>query len=378
VIEKNSAMIEGCCAPELHELQEPLFALNRTLNLESFWCASLHLVGAALPYHSCSLLFRITDYQPRAARHYVAAAEKPYYTPATSLSVSRPYLAAHPRIDFYTYSQIVAADPDASSRRHAQESVVGDWNEFVHLAFWKEADLDAVLSVRRAPYQPAFTAGELHFLHRLHPVIDAGLFRIREIEAQRTRVSSYERFLEASRQPMMFLNAQGELLFATSNAQRVAKHWNRTLPARGAGPRAPRLPEEIPQILQDRATFGLADWDGASATTIEHPGVHALSLRIERNPSTTELMSSASESPGYLLTFNGYPLLSEAPAQAQVALRQLSHAERRVALLVAEGLRNDEIAARLSRSRRTVEFQLNAIYRKLDLSCRTQLVRALN
>jgi DNA-binding NarL/FixJ family response regulator len=46
-------------------------------------------------------------------------------------------------------------------------------------------------------------------------------------------------------------------------------------------------------------------------------------------------------------------------------------------MLVAEGLRNEDIARRLQRSRRTIEFQLNAVYRKLDMHGRTQLVRAL-
>jgi DNA-binding NarL/FixJ family response regulator len=68
---------------------------------------------------------------------------------------------------------------------------------------------------------------------------------------------------------------------------------------------------------------------------------------------------------------------SETRADAERTLRQLTPSERRVALLVAAGLRNQDIAERLQRSRRTVEYQLNAIFRKLDLTSRTQLVRAL-
>lgn len=57
--------------------------------------------------------------------------------------------------------------------------------------------------------------------------------------------------------------------------------------------------------------------------------------------------------------------------------RRVIRGERRVALLVARGKRNQEVAAELRKSLRTVEFQLNAIYRKLGLSGRTQLARAL-
>ena len=44
----------------------------------------------------------------------------------------------------------------------------------------------------------------------------------------------------------------------------------------------------------------------------------------------------------------------------------------------ARGLSNDKLAEHLSRSRRTIEFQLNSIYRKLDISSRTELVRVLS
>jgi DNA-binding CsgD family transcriptional regulator len=66
------------------------------------------------------------------------------------------------------------------------------------------------------------------------------------------------------------------------------------------------------------------------------------------------------------------------PLQHQHRLyRRLTHAERRVALLVAEGHTSAQIAAQLERSRRTVEFQLGSIYRKLNLNSRAQLVRSL-
>ena len=48
-----------------------------------------------------------------------------------------------------------------------------------------------------------------------------------------------------------------------------------------------------------------------------------------------------------------------------------------MALLVAEGLRNHDVAHQLGKSPRTVDFQLNAIYRKLGVTSRTELARLL-
>lgn len=53
---------------------------------------------------------------------------------------------------------------------------------------------------------------------------------------------------------------------------------------------------------------------------------------------------------------------------------QLTAGERRVAELVARGLRNDEIAAALGLSLRTVEWHLTNVYRKVHVRSRTEFV----
>jgi DNA-binding CsgD family transcriptional regulator len=55
----------------------------------------------------------------------------------------------------------------------------------------------------------------------------------------------------------------------------------------------------------------------------------------------------------------------------------LTPTELRVADLVSQGLTNPEVAARLSVSRKTVEFNLSKVYRKLAIRNRTQLPAAL-
>ena len=52
----------------------------------------------------------------------------------------------------------------------------------------------------------------------------------------------------------------------------------------------------------------------------------------------------------------------------------LSPAERRVVALVLQGRRNREIAALLSRSTKTVEWQLTNVYRKLGVRSRAELI----
>ncbi|MEH6377272.1 helix-turn-helix transcriptional regulator, partial [Streptomyces sp. KLMMK] len=57
----------------------------------------------------------------------------------------------------------------------------------------------------------------------------------------------------------------------------------------------------------------------------------------------------------------------------EIGPASLTPAERRTALLAAEGLTNKEIAGRLYVTRRTVEMHLSRVYRKLSISDRRAL-----
>lgn len=70
-------------------------------------------------------------------------------------------------------------------------------------------------------------------------------------------------------------------------------------------------------------------------------------------------------------------LSMEEPVEPK-AIEALTPSEREVALMAADGLSSQLIAVRRGRSVRTVENQLNAIYRKLRLSSRSDLVRILS
>lgn len=68
---------------------------------------------------------------------------------------------------------------------------------------------------------------------------------------------------------------------------------------------------------------------------------------------------------------------ADVPGDRPARAGDLTAAELRVALLAADGRTNPEIATELFVSRRTVEHQLSAVYRKLDLRSRAELAGAL-
>lgn len=70
-------------------------------------------------------------------------------------------------------------------------------------------------------------------------------------------------------------------------------------------------------------------------------------------------------------------LVAKIATQKQVSLEELTRRERQVALAVADGLSNREIAERLSIAERTVKARLTSVFQKLDVRDRVQLALLL-
>jgi DNA-binding CsgD family transcriptional regulator len=360
------------------ELRSAMVDIQSALDLESFWKACLKLVGTSLPHCACSLFFNIVDFEKMDARHHVSMPRNPNYVPATSLTISGPFLARHPQIKMYTYSQIASEDTDAPRRRLVQEPEP-EWNEFIHLAFWHEAAPDAVLSIHRPPERSVVTDEERAFLEQLYPVIEAGLRRLRGVENLNTRQHLYEHFLRHVPLSVLFVDGDNHLLFATTEADKKCALWNRSLRNLNLAAAEFELPRNVGRLFhQHGGDAGAAQGFGKpSSVSLQHPSLNGLAARIERSWHFPGLQLR----PCYVVTFVESASLKEQSGEiseaALLVLQQLTLSERRVAQLVAKGLRNGEIADKLCRSHRTVEFQLNSIYRKLGISSRTQLVRAL-
>jgi len=383
----GAAMKSPAIEPEVWcdpQTRRAVFDLQSSLDLGSFWKANLDLLQSVLPYHSSSLMLGIVDYRPQKAHHHVRSARSPGYRPANGLTVSSPFLAAHPQIKLYTYAQIVAEDPEAEQRCAVQECGAAEWSELVHLAFWHQNQPEAVLSIRRSPEHATFTPEELRFLRQIYPMIEAGLHRLRQLETERFRSAGFEQFLSALPVPVLFLDGDGRKVFATPEAYEMCALWNfGPRQARSLNPqRSFQVPHEIAAALapvaeaRDRVA-GQGSVAGVAGRRVVHPQIPSLVARVE----VTQPLQGVWARPGFIVTFASEKNLDganiEHSPQALAVLQVLTPSERRVALLVAEGLRNEDIAARLSKSRRTVEFQLDSIYRKLAIRGRIELARLL-
>lgn len=109
--------------------------------------------------------------------------------------------------------------------------------------------------------------------------------------------------------------------------------------------------------------------------------VHALAnIEVLRQVATVVIHQGLWVGPELLsrVVGSGFRALGGAPRANQEWLERLTERERAVALAVADGQSNKEVARRLEISDRTVKSHLSAIFRKLEVRDRMQLVLRLS
>lgn len=180
--------------------------------------------------------------------------------------------------------------------------------------------------------------------------------RLRTLEHEHSLSALLQGHLQKSPEALAFFDWRGVLLYRNTNGEAQFERWNRALPC---GQETASLPAAL------RPGFVRSD----RSLQLRHPHLPGLSASLDPYPD------------GFVLRFSDQQTLggtAEFSAQALAALKKLTPSEQRVARLAVEGLRNDQIAKRLSRSPRTIEFQLHCAFRKLGVSNRVQLSRLLS
>ena len=221
-------------------------------------------------------------------------------------------------------------------------------------------------------------ARELGFLADLYPLLDASLQRVRALESERGRHHALTTVLHGLPLAVILLDDHLAPSCMSLEAIRICRRWSTDTE------RAGRLPNAIDAPLRElfprtaAASVGPGDEPSpGTSLSLRHPSRPHLQLRVEigftpRRPGERAhhllILSTGGEGEGI-----------DASSPRTLSLLQcLSPSERKVALLVAGGLRNDMIAQKLCRSRKTIESQISSIFRKLNIANRTQLARLLN
>lgn len=191
-------------------------------------------------------------------------------------------------------------------------------------------------------------------------------------EASRQTFESTLRALDLVSPGMVLIDEKGSALFANRQARQLICQANGlrledTLTAFG-GDRARRLRETLKTALE----ASQAGEERISCLRLSRPGEHRdlliLACSLERQAESLE------GDPAVVLLLSDPEQRAKLPQEVLANLFGLTPTEARIALALAEGLRSEEIAARMAIAPTTVAFHLRNLFQKTDTHRQAELI----
>jgi DNA-binding CsgD family transcriptional regulator len=263
------------------------------------------------------------------------------------------------------------------------------WNKYTEIHFWADRSLEATICVRRAPEQPDFSPAELRCLGDLRNTVEKAVHRLRALHQERHTANALRELILRMPLPLVLLDWSLQPICFNFEARRACLEWTHGAEYARAmkSSMVPDLPLEIMRACagQKRMMHGLprkAARFHPRFDTVPHPARSDLSAQVEvvENEGTGQIWKN------FLVRFQktaGAPPVATAIAptgrEAPLALLScLTPCEREIALAVRDGRTNAEIGLQLYKCEATVKMQVHSIFRKLDVSNRTQLATLLH
>ena len=252
-----------------------------------------------------------------------------------------------------------------------------EWNEFPEPDFSAGTRSGALLDAAWTVGEAGLSKQGMQFLQRIRRGLEEGMRRLHLLETERQKYAAFESLLERMPTALMLIGADGGVMFWNASARRRCQRWNE-----GLSNPVMRLQDRVRMLIEGAPVPPSNESAQRVVHSIPHPALASLSVRvvIERKSAglhatpcyEVELLDG--NEGGEADAASGLPCAEERQA---AMLELLAPRERRVAMMVADGMRNEEIAQKLCRSRRTIECQVASIYRRLEVSNRVQLSRLL-
>jgi DNA-binding CsgD family transcriptional regulator len=312
-------------------------------DLVAFWRAAGEVIGSRVPHYWAPCWFTLDPESLLMTSHFHDGLEEfpAAWLEAEYLTDDLHQLASVARSDLpvSTLHELTGGDPTGTPRWQANMELGGDQELLLPLRSGRRETF-GVLGLYREPGAPVFSAAEKHFLSTLAPHLAAGVRRA--LLAGEAADPDY-----GDAPVALVLDPAGELVSATPGADVLLA----TLPGGEGG----SLPTAV------RAVAAAAREDGGGAQ-----------VRVRGRDRRWVTIHG-----GALGTGTSVVLEVAHPGRLQtllMALHDLTARERDVTGLVLEGCSTREIAARLVLSEHTVQQHLKAVFEKVGVRSRRDLV----
>jgi DNA-binding CsgD family transcriptional regulator len=357
-------------------LEKTLLSLHAAMNVGSFWKAIQQLLAVAIPNRLIGLMLQPNPILPMIVRWTLPMPDE-FFT-AEPL---KGYIAAQPRQRFVRISELFSNRSSliksAFYRRYMapQKCAHG-----VGLFFWRGQRLICVIAILRTATQGDLSPAEMKLLQHLYPQFLTALCRLRSLEREHSLRMDLEEFLSRLPLPTILLRWNLKPIYQNRAARDFCTVWEK-------GPEEAQLMKTtspIPSEILDRCRLLKQQWAQAQRPVAPQTGFKEERLHHPRSPHLRatlhlrQLSSAGVARPHFLIECED--LRSSTGPRAGPASTRLPHLvrltrrEQEVARLVCEGRSNQEIADNAGLSLPTVKKHVHGIFRKLEITSRSQLV----
>jgi DNA-binding CsgD family transcriptional regulator len=357
-------------------LEKTLLSLHAAMDVGSFWKAIQQLLAAAIPNRLIGLMLQPNPILPMIERWTLPVPDEFF--------IAEPlenYIAAQQRQRFVRISDLFSnrnsLTKSAFYRRYMapQKCAYG-----VCLFFWKRQKLICVIAIMRTATQGDFSSAEMNLIRQLYPQFLTALCRLRSLEREHSLRMDLETFLSRLPLPTILLRWNLKPIYQNPAARDFCAVWEK-------GPEDAQLTKAtspIPSEILDRCRLLKQQWAHARRPIAPQTGFKEERVHHPRSPHLRatlhlkQLTSCGVAQPHFLIECED--LRRQAGAHTELASSNLPHLirltrrEQEVARLVCEGRSNQEIADGACLSLPMVKKHLHAIFRKLEVSSRSQLV----
>jgi DNA-binding CsgD family transcriptional regulator len=357
-------------------LEKTLLSLHAAMNVDSFWKAVQHVLSAAIPNRLMGLTLQHNPILPMITRW-----TRPMPDGFFNAAPLKGYIAGRLRNRFVRISEVFSNRSSLmKSAFYRRYMAPQRCLHAVGLFFWKDERLICVIAIMRTATQGDLSPAEMKLLRQLYPQVLTALHRLGSLEREHSARMAFEEFLNRLPMPTILLRWNLKLVYQNRAARDFCAVWEK-------GPEAARLMKAsspIPSEILDRCRLLKQQWASvqrlnASQISVKEEKVHhPRSPHLRATLHLKPLSSAGVARPHFLIECED--LRRQAAPRAGPASSSLPHfvrltsREQEVVRLVCDGRSNQEIADNAGLSLPTVKKHVHAIFRKLEVNSRSQLV----
>jgi DNA-binding CsgD family transcriptional regulator len=367
---------------------EALLALFTANNLEALIDTAFHVLRASVVCDFASAFYRSAgngllkqrdsrgrEYGPAFMRRYIEL------TPAIPLAVANRGM----RIQA-TRTGLPGSTTELRRSPFYREIMQQQgWRHAVALLFWGDTPSELptfVASVYRVEGKSDFSEQDIARLDGIHPFLDCAVNRIHEREAAKTMRDGIAMAVRDGTPGFAILDRNLLLVEANPVARQLCAAW--VDDAVGADTETP--PWHLPPVLQTACRDLHHEWQALlradpdatgirRARPVLHPRVPGLTAWIALVcPQTADLAE-----PTFVVEIERcvHGMALDTQDRSVPVLQKMTVGERAVAMVLADGFSNQEIADQLGKTVGAVKFLLHRIYQKTGIPSRAALVAVL-